>query len=123
MFLGQRRLEHSADAAANDAAAAAVDRSLFEAGVNVDPNSPLGIDTDRARRLVAQYVLAAEGDGLDITSVVTRVESNALGQPARLVVEVEGTMIVVFGDALPGASDRRAIRARSVVDLTEATGA
>jgi hypothetical protein len=121
VYLGQRRLEHAADAAANDAAAAALDRTPFEAGTALDPDLAITIDPAKASILVSKYVAQAGRDGLEVTSVVTRVELDPEGHQARLVVEVEGSMRVVFGDALPGGADRRAIRARSVVDLSEAT--
>ncbi|HEX4864787.1 MAG TPA: hypothetical protein VFV02_11980 [Acidimicrobiales bacterium] len=106
-YQGQQQLHDSLVAAANDAASAAVDRSVFYATGTVVLNAT------EAGQIVCQSVASQHSAQLHGTRLWMAVQ----GTTVRLVGE--STVYAVFGKAIPGFGERRV---RSSVEALAATG-
>ena len=101
-FLGEREALSLASAAANDAAAAALDEQRFrETGEFV-------LDHDRARRIVASTLEASSSELHDLT---VDVSFPIVDGTEGVRVEVTGTVDYVFAKAIPGAPDDHEVSA------------
>lgn len=97
VLLGEREAGAVADAAANDAATAALDEAAYRA------NGRFVLDPDRARRVAraAAHATSSELHDLTVEVVVVSVD----GEPA-VQVTVNATVDTVFAGALPGGPAR-----------------
>ena len=103
----RRELQHAADAAANDAAALAIDDAGLRSGVT-------RLDEDRARRIAIDAV-ARQGLGGDVRVVDVRVIDGA-----TVVVELEARHPSVFARSIPGAEDEIRVPARATAEAVTA---
>jgi Flp pilus assembly protein TadG len=109
VFLAQRELSNAAAAAANDAAARAIDLDYLYATGNVR------LLADRAR-VVAERSVAAKGlDHLDAT--VVDVQVDAAG--TAVIVTVHGRAHYLFAKAVPGGKEGADVTAASEAEATE----
>ncbi len=95
----RRELQSAADAAANDAAALAIDPASLRIGVTI-------IDAARARAVVGTSLERQRISGLQ--HVAVRVENGD-----TVVVELEAAHPSVFARSLPGAADHIRVPARA----------
>jgi Flp pilus assembly protein TadG len=95
-FLGEREALSLASAAANDAAAAALDQDEFRA------TGEFTLDHDRARRIVDATLEASSSELHDVTVEVT---FPIIDGTEGVRVEVAGRVDYVFAKAIPGAPD------------------
>ena len=101
VFLGEREAASLATAAANDAAAAAVDEQGYRS------SGEFRIDEQRARR-------GPGGDALLVLrapSVEADIDVVTVGGEPAVVVTVRGTVDYVFARAIPGAPDGTQVEA------------
>ena len=95
-FLGEREALSLASAAANDAAAAALDQEAFRA------TGEFTLDHDRARLIVDATLEASSSELHDVTVEVT---FPVVDGTEGVRVQVTGTVDYVFAKAIPGAPD------------------
>lgn len=95
-FLGEREALGLATAAANDAAAAALDQDRFR------DTGEFTLDHDRARRIVEANLAASSSELHDVTVEVT---FPVIDGTEGVRVEVAGSVDYVFAAAIPGAPD------------------
>ena len=101
-FLGEREALSLASAAANDAAAAALDQDRFRA------TGEFSLDHDRARRIV-EATLASSSSELDDVSV--EITFPIVDGTEGVRVEITGSVEYVFAKAIPGAPHRIEVEA------------
>ena len=99
VFMAQRELENATAAAANDAAVAALDESLFyECG-------ELGIDTTRAAEVASAALAARTADAVEVTGAPA-VTVQALSEgPLTVSVAATGSVRTIFAPAVGGLRD------------------
>jgi Flp pilus assembly protein TadG len=107
VHLAQRELADAAAAAANDAAVAGLDEGAFyEAG-------RLRVDARRARAVAAASWAARSAEFVD--GGLERVDVGTVaGEQVQVTVTARATVEMIFSKALPGAPQRRSVRAVAV---------
>ena len=108
VFLAQRELVNAAAAAANDAAAEALDdAALYQRGA-------VAVDPARAALVAAQALAARAPAGVVLTGPpLVRVRAG------QVCVRVEGRVERVFGRALPGVGGAAPVHARAAASATD----
>jgi hypothetical protein len=102
VFLAQRELVNAAAAAANDAAAEALDDTALYRGGAVT------LDPARAAQVASQALAARAPAGLDLTGPPEVVVSGA-----SVCVRVHGRVERLFATAVPGVADAAVVSARA----------
>jgi Flp pilus assembly protein TadG len=108
VFLAQRELVNAAAAAANDAAAEALDdAALYQRG-------SVAVDPARADLVAARSLAARAPAGVVLTGPpLVRVRAG------QVCVSVEGRVDRLFGAALPGVGEAAPVRARAAASATD----
>jgi Flp pilus assembly protein TadG len=91
VYLGQRQLASSAEAAANDAVTYGVDEAAFRSGAGYR------LDPELVEEAVTQSLSAHGISGVDVDPPVVELLS-----PTRVRVTITGTVEHVFAKAIPG---------------------
>lgn len=102
----RRELQHAADAAANDAAALAIDERALRDGVTL-------LDPERAREVAIDAVARQGLTGARVVDV--RVEGGT-----TVVIELEARHPSIFARSLPGAEREIRVPARAAADAITA---
>jgi hypothetical protein len=102
VFLGEREAASLATAAANDAAAAAVDEQGYRS------SGEFRIDEQRARRVA---LAAMHSSSSELRAVEADIDVVTVGGEPAVVVTVRGTVDYVFARAIPGAPDGTQVEA------------
>ena len=105
-YLAQRDLSASVQAAANDAAGAAVSSAAFYGQGAVE------IDTNQAVQVVCRDLAAVGSDGLDSTTVSLGIDGDTV------YVEAHAEVRAVFGRSIPGFARRPVSAAATAVAAT-----
>jgi Flp pilus assembly protein TadG len=105
LYLGQRQLASSAEAAANDAVTFGVDQAAFRAGQGYV------LDPDLVAEAVSQS-LAAHG----ISGVHLDAPQVVLLSATRVRVTLTGTVDYVFVKAVPGVAHRAVVHASATAE-------
>jgi Flp pilus assembly protein TadG len=107
VHLAQRELADAAAAAANDAAVAGLDEGAFYGA------GRLHVDQRRARSVAAASWAVRSAAFLD--GGLERVDvSTVAGEQVQVTVTARATVEMIFSKALPGAPQRRSVRAVAV---------
>ena len=105
IYLAQRQLASSAEAAANDAVTYAVDQSVLRAGGGYQ------LDPALVEEAVAQSMAAHGVSGVRVDPPVVELLS-----PTRVRVTLTGSVEHVFAKAIPGVPRTASVRATAVAD-------
>jgi hypothetical protein len=108
-FQAEREVAGAAHAAANDAAAAAVDAAAFYG------DGTVRLDPARAAEVARASVLLRRGDHLDDVEVAVAV----LDDGVTVQVTVSASVRTVFARAVPGGPDRTAVQASATATAVE----
>jgi uncharacterized membrane protein len=102
-YLGQRQLQASVEAAANDAAGAALSNQAFY------DNGSIAIDPTSAATVVCADLVAQHDDRLQATTVAIAIDGPAV------FVEARAEVPAVFGRIIPGFSERPVLASASAI--------